>query len=122
MAGNLTEYRSRGRLDALTQFRNIPIRPFSHGERVNNADGGYSTEITVTVPAPGGGWMLVPSLWMTASGPLNGRDDDQNQAIALRYESMTGTHFPRFKNIEDAEKYAQQRTAGGGIAQGPLAR
>jgi hypothetical protein len=98
-----------------------PLRPFNADERVNNPDGSYSTERTMTVQMPDG-WGIVPSLWMSPRGPvdLSSMGENYLAAIAQGYEQSNGTAFPRFPDVQSAEDWAVNRSHGGGAGQGPL--
>lgn len=92
-------------------------RPFLPGERVDNPDGSYSTERSVTVKGPDGKWMNIPSLWMGEQGPAQ-LDSDAALNAALSYE---GTHgpmpsFQRFDDLQEAEQAAQARSDAGGAS------
>lgn len=94
------------------------LRPFRAGEKVNNADGSYSTERTVTVQMPDGGWANVPSLWMGPNGPVDmkamGMNDDAIAQAAGVFERKNGTRFVRFGNIDQAVSAARARSEAGG--------
>lgn len=98
-----------------------PIRPFRPGERRNNPDGSYSTELLTTVPRANGQWGNVPSLWMTKGGPMEVRGDDQNALLASQYEDATHTRFPQYPTLQAAEEAARARSAAGGASRIPLA-
>ena len=85
------------------------VRPFLKGEYLINADGTRSTERTMGVNI-GGEEILVPSLWMTPSGPV---DLSRNQEVLMRtvdaFEKRSGTKFRRFKTPEESDAFAKQR-------------
>jgi hypothetical protein len=105
-----------------------PYDPAKDQPRIN-PDGSVSTEITRTVQTPDGGWTNVPSLWFGDTGPvdLTTQSDDQLAQLAAQYEQGSGQVFPRYGSVEEAEKAAVARSAGGGaqftgLAQSPEAR
>lgn len=100
------------------------LRPFKPGEKVDNADGSYSTERTVTVQGPDGQWSVVPSLWMGPNGPVDllEKGDDVIANVAARYEAGSGEKFPRFADVKAAEDWAVQRSASGGASEASLAQ
>ena len=96
-------------------------RPLQGGERRDNGDGTFSSELEVTERLPDGSWVNVPSLWM---GP-NGMEEvaaDRAVQIALDYEKRTGQKFPRFKTVDEGIAAAKARSNAGGTSVGPLAR
>lgn len=98
------------------------LRPFNPGEAVDNGDGSYSTERTVSAALPDGLWINAPSLWMSSEGPVNfGMNEDAIVETALAYERRTGTKFPRFKTVEEAIKASKSRSARGGVYTGAAA-
>lgn len=96
-------------------------RPFQGNEQRPNADGSYSTEITMTAPDPQGEWMNFPSLWMGPQGPTQLDNEDNARRMALMYEQF-GYLFPRFDTLDEADKSAIARTHAGGVGEGPLAK
>ena len=97
------------------------LRPFSPGERRENADGTYSTEITTTWQEPDGSWVNVPSLWMGPNGKPKQFDESDEEGIlgAMReHERKNGKSFQRFKSLEDAETSARSRSKQGGAGAG----
>jgi hypothetical protein len=92
------------------------LRPFRPGERRENADGSYSTEISTTWQLPDGSWANVPSLWMGPNGPQQFNPDDEQGILGAmqRYEQQTGQKFPRFRSEAEAEQAAVARSAAGG--------
>lgn len=95
------------------------IRPFQPGEYINNPDGTYSTERTVTIQDGSGKWVNVPSLWKDANGKTIdlGEDEDKiNQALGL-YERQ-GKPFQRFETVDDAVSFAKKRSSEGGAFSG----
>ena len=110
--------------DLSVPFGASPLRPFLPGERRDNLDGSYSTEVTRTVEMPDGSWSVVPSLWMGDDGPqdFDAMDDDGIGHLASEYEARAGERFPRFGGLEEADAWAMQRSEGGGATDVPLAR
>lgn len=96
------------------------VRPFKPGERIDNADGSQSTELTVTVPV-GDKWANVPSLWMTPEGPQR-FDEDQAAAMAQEYSAATGESFPSFSSVDEAVSAAKARSQAGGAGQGAITK
>lgn len=92
------------------------LRPFQPGERRENSDGSYSTEITTTWQLPDGKWVNVPSLWMGEKGPQQFEPEDEGSILGAMqdFESRNGQAFPRFSSQEEAVKAAQQRSTAGG--------
>jgi hypothetical protein len=98
------------------------IRPLELGEFVENEDGTRSTERAFSVHVDGKE-MLIPSLWMSATGPVDLADDPEAaKAAALRLEAETGKRFPRFKTPDDATRFSKARSSKGGVDLGPLAK
>ena len=94
----------------------MPLRPLEPGEKVNNPDGSYSTERTVTVQSPDGSWVNVPSLWMGPNGPVDLRPmgDDYIGRVAQTFEKQAGKRFVRFNDLKVAEAAAAMRSEAGG--------
>lgn len=94
------------------------IRPFKPGERRENPDGTYSTELLRSVIMPDGSFANVPSLYMAPGGPIQMPDsmsDDQLAGIAKRLEDAGVASFPRFKSMDDAINSAIARSRSGGV-------
>lgn len=89
----------------------VPVgapRPFAPGEYVRNPNGGWSSEISVTVTNPdinGGKATVLPSLWIVNGRAYRAKDEDEAVKFAVR------SHLPfrSFDNIEAAEKFANDR-------------
>jgi hypothetical protein len=78
-----------------------------------NADGSYSTEMSITVTDPrlnGGRPTNIPSLW-------KGREVPQEQAITNAL--ATRKPYAAFNSIDEAVQAAKARSAAGGAAAGP---
>jgi len=79
------------------------------GRRIlTNNQGGLSTELTVTIPAPGGGFMVVPSIF-------NGQIVSEDQAATIINQNNgvdpeTGRQVPVFPTIQEANQAAQVRS------------
>lgn len=99
-----------------TAFR--PYMPGTDKPR-DNGDGSYSTEVIVTVDAPGGGVWNIPSMWFGKDGPKD-VTEDQASKLAQEYEKATGNTFPRFASAPEAVKAAEARSAAGGASDAPL--
>lgn len=108
-----------GRL-AETNGQGGGLRPFQPGERRNNADGSYSTEITTTWQLPSGEWVNVPSLWMGPNGPKQFNPDDEQGILGAMagYEQQNGPAFQRYKTAQEAEQAARSRSNAGGAGAG----
>lgn len=82
-------------------------RPFAPGEWLKNPDGGWSSEISVTVTDPsinGGKATILPSLWIVDGKPVRVEEDQ-----AVEYAKQSGLTFNAFDSIEAAEAAANQR-------------
>jgi hypothetical protein len=82
-------------------------RPFAPGEWVDNPDGSWSSEISVTVTDPrlnSGKPTIIPSLWIVDGKPVKVNED-----TAVDFALKSGLQFNPFKSIEDAEKFATDR-------------
>jgi hypothetical protein len=91
------------------------LRPFKKGEKRPNADGSYSTEISMTGQDPTGKWENFPSLWMGPQGPQQFDSEDAAHGAADTYEKF-GSKFPRFDTLDQANSVAEARSAAGGAA------
>ena len=99
----------------------LGLRPLEPGEFRKNQDGSQSTELSRHMPLPDGTWIMVPSLWMGPSGPVEIGDEDALLRLALEYERETGRTFPRWATKEEALSDPGYRSRQGGIAAGPMA-
>ena len=82
-------------------------RPLAPGEYIQNPDGGWSSEVTVTVQHPqlnGGKPTVVPSMWVVGGKAVKVSED---QAAELAAKS--GLQFPAHPSLEAAEKFATER-------------
>ena len=96
------------------------LRPFVKGEFLDNQDGSRSTERTMTFNISGNE-VVVPSLWMTPDGPADlSRNPEVIIKAVIDYEGRTNKKFPRFKTIEEANKFAKERTMKGAVLLEPL--
>jgi hypothetical protein len=83
-------------------------RPFAPGESVQNPDGSWSSEISVTVMHPelnGGKPTVIPSLWIKDGKPYVAANEDEAAQLA----KASGLEFPAFNTINDAEAFSNQR-------------
>lgn len=100
-----------------------PIRPFVGTERVNNPDGSWSSERSMTVQMPDGTWSVVPSMWQNRNGPQRVMNEDMDANVAQTYEQRSGQQFPRFRTVQEADQFANNREAdwqNGGANNTPL--
>lgn len=100
-----------------------PFDPATDKPR-QNADGSISTEVTRTVETPDG-YAVVPSLWLDEGGQyqdMSAQNDDQLSEFAQKYEAASGKKFPRFKELDAAEKFATDRSHAGGDSEKELAK
>lgn len=82
-------------------------RPFAPGEWVQNPDGSWSSEITVTVTDPrlnNGQPTVVPSLWLVDGKPVRVNED-----AAVDMALKSGLAFQGFPDMAAAEKFANDR-------------
>lgn len=97
------------------------LRPFQPGEYIDNGDGSFSTERTVTIEWPGG-FANVPTLWMSPSGQA--LDLAFNEEIVRRaaenYVSEMGGKFDVFPTVDEAVAAAKARSEGGGAFHGQV--
>jgi len=115
-------------MPVMTNFDEAGLRPLEKGEFVDNDDDSRSTERKMVYEMDGE-HIVIPSLWMSANGPLDlrmpsegglGMDRFAPLRAALQYEKRTGRKFPRFKTAKEAEEF--EHTRRGGTDAGPLAR
>jgi hypothetical protein len=99
-----------------------PFNPKKH-EPKDVGLGGPSTEYLITVDAPDGGVMVIPSIWWDSKGEPTLVDQKEAIKQASKYEESSGKQFPRFapKAYEKADEFARNRSASGGATQGELA-
>lgn len=95
------------------------VRPFKPGERVENPDGSYSTERSITVGIDGQ-YMNIPTLWMAPDGPKE-MSEKEAVAAAKKFMKDTGQRFPAFPSVDQAVNAAQKRSNAGGAGQGAQA-
>lgn len=86
------------------QVPNGSPRPFAPGEWLQNPNGSWSSEISVTVQNPDKSWSVVPSLWLLNGQPVRVEEDQ-----ALQYAQQSGLQFQKFKSEDEAEKFSQDR-------------
>lgn len=80
-------------------------RPLGPGEFLQNPNGSWSNELSVTVPA-GDQFTVLPSLWVVDGKPVRVSED-----LASIYAELSGLEFQKFNTQEEAEMFAQQREA-----------
>lgn len=83
-------------------------RPFAPGEYVRNPDGGWSSEISVSVSHPqlnGGAPTNIPSLWLVNGKPYRAHNEDEAAELAVK----SGLSWPTFKSFDDADAAATAR-------------
>jgi hypothetical protein len=97
-----------------------PIRPARAGERRDNPDGSYSTELSTTWQLPDGQWVNVPSLWRKGDQWQQFEPGDEQGILGAMqaYEAANGPTFARFGSLEEAERAAEARSAAGGAGAG----
>src|SRR5260221_8239244 len=82
-------------------------RPFAPGEWIQNHDGSWSSEISVTVTNPAinnGAPTVLPSLWI-----VNGQAVRVPEDMAASFAMQSGLNFPAFTDIPSAEQFATSR-------------
>ncbi len=99
-----------------------PFNPKKHKPQ-DVGFGGPSTEYLITVDAPDGGVMVIPSIWWDAKGEPTLVDQKEAIKQAKKYEEFSGLQFPRFapKAYKEADEFARSRSASGGATQNELA-
>lgn len=84
-------------------------RPFAPGEYVDNPDGSWSSEISMTVEGDkrfnGGKPTVIPSIWIIGGKPVRAKNEDE----AVEYALKSGLKFKPFNSIAEAEKFATDR-------------
>lgn len=108
-------YSGRVNRDTTAASSKGELRPFKPGEKVNNPDGSYSTERTITVGVDGQ-YMNIPTLWMGANGPEE-LSEQEAVTAARDYMQRSGQKFPSFKTIDQAVQAAEKRSDAGGAGQ-----
>lgn len=84
------------------------LRPFAPGEYVQNPDGSWSSERSMTIQDPhvaGGQWSVIPSVYLRDGKPIEAKDEDD--AVKLAIES--GKKWQGFPSLDAAENYSIQR-------------
>jgi hypothetical protein len=82
-------------------------RPFAPGEYVQNPDGSWSSEISVTVTDPklnNGQPTILPSLWVVNGQPVRVDED-----TATAYAIQSGLPWQSYPDLNAAEKAANAR-------------
>lgn len=85
-------------------------RPFAPGEYVNNPDGSWSSEVSMTVQHPklnGGKATVIPSLWIKNGKPYEAKNEDEAVALAL----ASRLPFRSYKSMDEAERASIAREA-----------
>jgi|KBSMisStaDraftv2_1062788.scaffolds.fasta_scaffold1002176_1 hypothetical protein len=94
----------------LTGFAPGQPRPFGPGEYLENPNGSWSNEISVTIPAGAhmplnqGRSTVVPTLWVHNGHPVR-----VDPATAAQYAAQSGLQFPSFDSEDDAASFADKR-------------
>lgn len=95
------------------------FRPLQGGEYVDNKDGSFSTERTVTERLPNEGPIAnFPSLWQTGNGPVELPWQDASTAAGM-YENANGRTFPRYGNYDAGIAASKEKSANGGTGGSP---
>lgn len=84
------------------------LRPFAPGEYVQNPDGSWSSERSMTIQDPrvaGGKWAVIPSVYLRDGKPVEAPDEDA--AVKLAVES--GKKYRAFPSLQTAEDFSIQR-------------
>jgi hypothetical protein len=97
------------------------MRPLQGDEKRPNDDGSHSTEITRTIQDDEGNWIVIPSLW-NDNGKYVELGERESVFASRDYERSSGKRFPRFSSLEEAEKFAVERSRSGGVGVSPLAK
>lgn len=85
-------------------------RPFAPGEYVNNPDGSWSSEVSMTVQNPklnGGKATVIPSMWLKDGKPYIAANEDE----AAAYANASGLKFRSYPSIQAADKASVDREA-----------
>lgn len=87
-------------------------RPLAPGEWVQNPNGSWSNEISMTVSGDksfnDGKPTVIPSLWIKDGKPYVAANEDEATELA----KASGLEWPSFADQAAAEKFANQREAG----------
>ena len=87
-------------------------RPLAPGEWVQNPNGSWSSEMTMTVSGDksfnGGKPTVIPSLWIKDGKPYVATNEDEATALA----KASGLEWPSFADMNAAEKFANDRESG----------
>ena len=82
-------------------------QPFEPGDYIENKDGGWSSERTITVTDPrlnNGKPTVIPSLWKKGGNPTDLSEEDSVKAAI-----GSGRAWPSFRSIPEAERFANDR-------------
>lgn len=80
-------------------------RPFAPGEWLQNPNGSWSSEITMTAQRPDGSWVNVPSLWIKDGKAYVAKSEDEALALA----KQSGLEFPAFNTLGGADAASRLR-------------
>jgi hypothetical protein len=83
-------------------------RPFAPGEYIDNNDGSWSSERSMTVTDPrlnGGRATIIPSLWIRDGNPYQARDEREASDLA----AASGVPFRGYGSIPEAERASIDR-------------
>lgn len=82
-------------------------RPFAPGEWLQNPDGGWSSEISVTTQMPDGKWAILPSLWLRDGKPYVAQNEDE----VLELVQGSGLNFRTYASQQEADAASVEREA-----------
>ena len=91
------------------------VRPFRGDERIDNGDGTYSTQRTVTFQLPDGKWVNAPTLYKAGDRTVTVEDEDLLRPL-VQMMMRRGIEFPTFSDLPTAEINAQVTSQYGGAA------
>ena len=102
--------------DLMTYLKNLAVRPLLPGEKRDNKDGTYSTQLGATeyeTEKPGSPVMNVPTLW-SVDGQYVELPYGLSVDLALGLEQKLGIKFPRYSNLEEGAAASKAESAAGG--------
>ena len=90
--------------------------------------GSPSTEYLTTIVLEDGSALVAPSIWWSKDGSPRFLGDTETQTpfedavrtMVEKYEEETGLMFPRFNSVEEADKFAANRSKAGGATKGSI--